>query len=87
MVKGLNDALRIKPGNGSQVPKFVLQTERRAFGNGTNRVETECVAIVTASTDAMVLKKLLSELYPNETMPGQWIPIGGSLEGRPQSVS
>ena len=85
MVEGLSKALRIRPRNETQVPKFALQTERRAFGNGTNRVETECVAIVTATTNAMVLKKLMSELYPNEAMPGKWIPIGVHLKEGPEA--
>ena len=73
---GLVRLMRNKQGENSQLPKFTLQTERRAFGNGENRVQVECVAIVTTNVKAMELKRLLSELYLDKSMPGVWCPIG-----------
>ena len=50
--------------------KFVLQTERRAFRNGKERVEIYYIRIITKRDWAVKLKELVSKEYTNESMPG-----------------
>lgn len=70
--------------NPYDVPRFSLQSEQRAFGNGANRVYVECLAIVTTIADANVLKRRFSELYHDQKMPGVWCPVGIHLKEGPE---
>ena len=76
---------RIRQGIASQTsythsyseypPKFTLQTERIAFGNGTKRIVIECLAVAISQSNAFTLKRRISTLYYNErTMPGMCAP-------------
>eukprot|EP00978_Attheya_sp_CCMP212_P016815 scaffold44420_cov34-Attheya_sp.AAC.1 len=47
------------------VPEFYLHTGQRSFGGGENRVQTDCLIIQCAESDAQYMKALLSSIYEN----------------------
>eukprot|EP00957_Ditylum_brightwellii_P104306 7945232-Ditylum_brightwellii.AAC.1 len=46
-------------GNENPLPKFIIQTTTRKFGNGAGHVETDMLAVEFAAKDAACLKALL----------------------------
>ena len=66
------------------IPKFTLHAGKRAFGAETSRVETVCIIIECAATDAKYLKALLSSIYSNqECTRGMFVPSGIHLMESP----
>ena len=64
----------------STPPQFTLQTKRRALRNGESRETTERVAILTTCTKTLALKTMISTLYRQRMVPGQWRPLGIHLQ-------
>ena len=61
------------------VPEFYLHTGQRSFGGGENRVQTDCLIIQCAESDAQYMKSLLSSIYENindKFAQGMFVPAG-----------
>ena len=70
---------------GHTIPKFNIHSGKRSFGTDASRVETVCLIIECAATDAKYLKALLSSVYVNqEYKRGMFVPSGMHLMESPQ---
>ena len=80
-----NEIERIVKETKHKIPTFNIHSGKRSFGAEKSRVETICLIIECAATDAKYIKALLSSVYSNkESNHGMFVPSGMHLMESPQ---